>query len=327
MKKIILSLILVGVIITSFIRPAFSQEQLTYEEYLLPVTVDENTREPLKAMCEFTRQYDDPIYAQRKSWREYRNNDEIWELDKCNDKLKIVDFSIVPSKNACWHSKTYDLMKGDSTVVSEIYFFGFSSFFFNYTTNQFIILTSIKIPDGPPYREEIIITNNFVKKNPYYSHHLHFYENGILLLHDEYHKQSVVFMDIHNEKDTILYEYEIKSEHPDFVHKSLTLKDIDWIFECEENVFVNGVNLGKEKGHSKVFEYSYVDNKPFYFYEKDSLIYISYDDKTLPYKYKKVLHYLCCEPSSLNPRSRNDMIWFYAQKEDDKWYYVEMGKY
>ena len=305
--------------------PSFAQEELTYEEYLLPVTVDGDEREPLKAMCEFIRHYDNPIYAKRKSWRQYKNEDK-WGVEKYNEKLKIVDFSIVPNTE-CWHSPSYDLMKGNSIFARKIELPPFPFFIFNDSTNQFILLAGIKNPNGPVYREDIVITNNFVSVWRFHTWHYHSYKNGILLLHDEYKEQSVLFWDIHNEKDTILCKYEIKMEHPEFTHKNLIIKNTDWVFECEENVFVNGINIGKEKGYSKVFDYSYIDDKPFYFYEKDNLIYISYDDKSLPYKYKKVLHYLCCEPASLNPRSYNNMIYFYAQKEDENWYYVEIGVY
>jgi len=325
-----LSLVILSILIISFTEYTFAQEELTYEEYLLPVTVNWNEREPLKAMCEFAMQYDNSIYARRKSWRQYRDDD--WNVEKYNEKLKIIDFSLVPNTE-CRHSPSYDLMKGDSIFAGKLEFSLFSSsFFFNDTTNQFIILTSIRNPNGPPYRKDILITNNFVKIEPFphinYVRQLCFYQNGILFLHDGYREQSVLFMDIHNENEAVLLlKYEIKSEYPDFIHKNLTVKNSDWIFECEENVFVNGINIGKEKGYSKTFDYSYIDDKPFYFYEKDSLIHISYDDKSLPYRYKNVLHYLCCEPGMLNPTSYNNMVWFYAQKENENWYYVEMGRY
>jgi hypothetical protein len=326
MKKIILSLIILSTLITSFIEYAFAQEELIYEEYLLPVMVDGNEREPLKAMCEFIRHYDNPIYAKRKSWRQYDNSDS-WGVNTANKKLKTIGFSIIPSKKKYRYSPSFDLMKGDSIYIAGLSTF---SFFFNDTTNQFIIITSIENLCGTPYMRDTIITNNLMKECPYsYGLGLFcFYKNGILLMHDEYREQSVLFWDIHNEKEAILLlKYKIKFEHPEFIHKNLIVKNTDWIFECEENVFVNGINIGKEKGYSKVFDYSYIDDKPFYFYEKDSLIYISYDDKSLPYEYKKVLHYLCCEPALLNPRSYNNMVWFYAQKEDENWYYVEMGRY
>jgi hypothetical protein len=243
-------------------------------------------------------------------------------VNAANEKLKIINFSIVPSKKKYRHSPSFDLMKGDSIYVAGLSTF---SFFFNDTTHQFIIITNIDTPNRP--NEDIIITNNFVKSSPcsYILGGFCFYKNGILLLHDEYRKQSVLFWDIHNEKEAfLLFKYEIKYEHPEFIHKNLIVKNTDWILECEGNVFVNGVNIGKEKGYSKVFNYSYIDDKPFYFYEKDSLIYFSYDDKLLPYQYKNVLHYQCCGPWILNPASYNNIIGFYAQKEDDNWYYIEL---
>ena len=301
----------------------FGQKKLTYEEYRLPVTVDTSEREPLRAMCEFVGQRDSSIYKKRQSWRQRNYNDD-WSLDTYNKKLKTIGFSITISELTCRRQYPFDLWKGDSLYVSGLSRF---SFFFNDTTHQFIILTSVENQNKPPNFNDIIITNNVVKTNPYSYYHSYFYKNGILLLSDEYRKQSVLFWDIHNDKDTVLCEYEIKFEHPEFIQKNLILKNTDWIFECEEKVFINGKDIGKEKGYSKIFDYSYIDDNPFYFYEKNSLIYISYNNKSLPHKYKKVLHYLCCGPSMLNPASYNKMVCFYAQKEDGNWYYVEIGLY
>jgi hypothetical protein len=323
-RQIILKLIIVCTFTSSLTGYVFAQDKLTCEEYLLPITIDWNEREPLGKMCQFTRYKDNAIYEKRKSWRQWHNERG---LNICNQKLKVINFSILPSKMKYRYSPSFDLMKGDSIYVAGLSTF---SFFFNDTTKQFIIITSIENPAGPPYMRDTIITNNFLKSCPYHygSDIFRSYKNGILVLYDEYREQSVLFVDIHNEKEAILlFRYEIKYEYPEFIHKNLMVNNKDWILECEENLFVNGINIGEEKGYSKIFNYFNIDDKPFYFYEKDNLVFISYNDKTLSHKYKNVLHYGCCEPAILNPVAYSNMVCFYAQKEDENWYYVEMGVY
>ena len=97
-----------------------------------------------------------------------------------------------------------------------------------------------------------------------------------------------------------------------------------WILEYDNNVIINGVNIGEKNGYSKVFSYSRIGGKPFYFFEKDGKTRMSYDGRVLPNEYDDVIHYKCCEPANFNVGRSDSMVWFYALR-GGFWYYVEAG--
>ena len=303
-----------------------ASQELIVNEYILPVTVDWTAREPLREITEYVREQKDMNHNRRESWKRYED-ENVLGVDKYNEKLKPVNFSIVPAKGI-YSYPAYDLMKGDSLYVA-----GLSSVFsFSIDkNNQFVIFAYIEKDSGQPDTETVIITNNYVEKWLLHFPNAYIYDGKTFLV-----KDSIVFyvvLDTENENKFSLVPIFTNTIKPIFeifgiLYNSFFVKDTSWIWEYEENVIVNGINIGEEKGYSKVFNYLYIKDKPFYFYEKDSMFYVSYDDKTLPYyTYKNIFHYQCCEPFILNPVSYNDIIWFFAQKEDDNWYYVEMGIY
>jgi len=66
--------------------------------------------------------------------------------------------------------------------------------------------------------------------------------------------------------------------------------------------------------------------KPFYFFEKDGQVGISYNDEVFMLGYEKIPHYGCCSAGMLNPSRAQNLVSFFAQK-DGAWYYVEIGVY
>jgi hypothetical protein len=99
-----------------------------------------------------------------------------------------------------------------------------------------------------------------------------------------------------------------------------------WALELEDQVIVDGVDLGAELGYDKVFGFQVLGGKPFYFYEDDRTVHLSYDGETLSASYEQVVHNQCCEMSMFNVAGNQDMVWFHALR-DGLWYYVEAGLY
>ncbi len=99
-----------------------------------------------------------------------------------------------------------------------------------------------------------------------------------------------------------------------------------WALELEDQVIVDGEDLGPKLGHDKVFGFQLLGGKPFYFYEADGAIHLSYDGETLPQTYDEVPHNQCCEPAMFNPRANEDMVAFHGLRAGT-WYYVEAGVY
>ena len=121
-----------------------------------------------------------------------------------------------------------------------------------------------------------------------------------------------------------VYGFSVDEFNPaDTIHR-FTSHSGQWILEYDNNLVVNGTNVGRSNGYSKVFCFSFIKDKPFYFFEKDGKTRMSYDGRVLPNEYDEVIHYQCCEPANFNVRANDNMVWFYALR-GGFWYYVEAG--
>jgi len=66
--------------------------------------------------------------------------------------------------------------------------------------------------------------------------------------------------------------------------------------------------------------------KPFYFYQENGQIHISYNDQDLPLIYDEVPHFGCCSSAVLNPVSAPNWVGFFG-KRGKIWFYTEIGIY
>lgn len=100
-----------------------------------------------------------------------------------------------------------------------------------------------------------------------------------------------------------------------------------WVLETAGQVIINGDSLNEQLGYDEIFNWTILHGKPFYFYEQDGCVYVSYDGQTLPgVSYDEIIHDRCCEPAIFNVTTCADMVAFYARR-GDTWYYVEIGVY
>ncbi|MGB8252724.1 MAG: hypothetical protein WCF08_05885, partial [Anaerolineaceae bacterium] len=84
------------------------------------------------------------------------------------------------------------------------------------------------------------------------------------------------------------------------------------------------VSLNEEFGYEESFGFQLMFGKPFYFFQKEGQIGFSYDGQEELLGYKQLPHYACCSGAELNPIKAENMVAFFAQR-DEKWYYVEIG--
>lgn len=89
-------------------------------------------------------------------------------------------------------------------------------------------------------------------------------------------------------------------------------------------IFIDGALINQEKGYKDAFGFQLLSGRPFFFYQRNGSIGISYDGQEADLGYTNVLHYLCCSESILNPIPAESMVAFFAQR-DETWYYVELG--
>jgi len=91
-------------------------------------------------------------------------------------------------------------------------------------------------------------------------------------------------------------------------------------------VIRDGVLLNKEYSYEEVFGFQLMKGKPFFFYKENGSIEISYDGQNFMLGFEEIPRYKCCSPAELNPRQSQNMVSFFARK-DETWYYVEIGVY
>jgi len=89
-------------------------------------------------------------------------------------------------------------------------------------------------------------------------------------------------------------------------------------------IFQDGVSLKDSNGYDQAFGFQLIKGKPFYFFQQNDKIRISYDGEQIPPEYDQINHYQCCSDAELNPRVAPNMVSFFAQRQG-KWYYVEIG--
>lgn len=102
--------------------------------------------------------------------------------------------------------------------------------------------------------------------------------------------------------------------------------DGHWALEANDHVILDGQDLGESLGYDAVFDFHILHGQPFYFFEQEGLIRLSYAGETLPNVYHEVVHHQCCEASAFNVEAHANVLWFHA-RVDDIWSFVEAGVY
>lgn len=96
--------------------------------------------------------------------------------------------------------------------------------------------------------------------------------------------------------------------------------------EAVGQVYRDGVSLNEQFGYEEMFGYQLLDGKPFYFYQQNGEILLSYDGEVLPLQYDEVPHYQCCSGAAMNPVAASNWVGFWGLR-GEVWYYTEIGRY
>ena len=87
-------------------------------------------------------------------------------------------------------------------------------------------------------------------------------------------------------------------------------------------IIVDGDDLNTLKGYEQSYGFAVLDGRPFYFYQREGKIGISFDGHEFAQNYEEIPHYECCSGSLENPGFSMNAVWFFARRAGD-WYYVE----
>jgi hypothetical protein len=101
-------------------------------------------------------------------------------------------------------------------------------------------------------------------------------------------------------------------------------QDISFRSFTTGDIFKDGISLNEIHGYAESFGFQLLYGKPFYFFEKFGRVGISYNRQDISLGYDYVPHHRCCSAGELNPKMYENMVGFFAVR-DDKWYYVEIG--
>jgi hypothetical protein len=133
---------------------------------------------------------------------------------------------------------------------------------------------------------------------------------------------------------TLTYQVELSGEAvysstavalgADMPLRSFTAWDGHWVLEVDNQLIMDGQDLGQTLGYGAAFGFSLIRGQPFYFFEQEDKVRMSYGRRTLPHVYDQVFHNQCCEAAIHNVETLGDAVLFHALW-DGTWYLVEAG--
>jgi hypothetical protein len=91
-------------------------------------------------------------------------------------------------------------------------------------------------------------------------------------------------------------------------------------------IYIDGKLINQREGYDEAFGFQLLEGKPFYFYEQDGQLGLSYDGVEANLPFDEIPHYQCCSESVLNPIQAENMVALFA-KRGETWYYVELGDF
>lgn len=89
-------------------------------------------------------------------------------------------------------------------------------------------------------------------------------------------------------------------------------------------IFIDGQSLNQLFGYDDAFGFQTIHGRPFYFFRRSGKVNISYDGHEIQTNYDLVRHYLCCSAGELNPKIAQNIVGFFAWRNETQ-YYVEAG--
>jgi hypothetical protein len=98
--------------------------------------------------------------------------------------------------------------------------------------------------------------------------------------------------------------------------------DGHWVLEVDDHLILDGQDLGQALGYDAVFGFALLGGQPFYFFEQDGVVRLSFGGPVLPHAYDLVIHNRCCEAAIHNVEAGPGAVWFHALR-NGTWYFVE----
>lgn len=283
------------------------------------------------------KKYIDPnIHEKRKKWRKFTK--EFFgenDIENMNNILNDHDYHFQVIKEMNGNQSDYSFCYKDSVILQKI--FNIRGFDYDKKNNSFIFIAK-QWNNHRSKQYKFYFDSKILEMKSYSDiNRIPFYFTPIIV---DTKVIEIVYIGKKHKYyglgDTLKYAVKVNSEvvtrfttiqkTVDSPVKSFYQNNIDWILEYEDNAIVNGFSICEKYNLDKIFSFVYLKSKPFFFFEENNQISISYNDENYNSEYDEVIHYKCCEPALFNVWSNNVMVSFFALK-DGYWYYVEAGVY
>lgn len=111
--------------------------------------------------------------------------------------------------------------------------------------------------------------------------------------------------------------------------QELWVHDGHWYLEVADwqgrgQVIRDGESLNERDGCEETFGFQLLHGRPFWFYQREGWIGVSFDGQETLLGYDHVPHNQCCSGAEANPIRAENIVAFFARR-DGTWYYVELG--
>ncbi len=131
---------------------------------------------------------------------------------------------------------------------------------------------------------------------------------------------------------TDIYRIDVGMSSPITPLRGLWVYDGHWVLETVDitldraigQLTRDGELLNASLGYSDVFGFQLMHGQPFYFFRRDAGLGFSYDGHEVLAAYDEIPHYGCCSEAQVNAHQAQDMVAFFARR-NQTWYYVEVG--
>lgn len=287
--------------------PAGQAQPLVVEEHPI-CRVDEDTPDHF----EFNQRISADVFDLRKAWRNPSDEDYLKEPNQI-----LAPFGYELRSLAGGYTRMFQLFKGDMLLVDQI------TFFWQPTVRQDGTDFALFLENDHGRRMLVNLQGVEVQKDVYAVQSQPIYAGNNLVYAVDGIDQVTIW-----QGQTVIFSTKIDSPNPTSTSlKNFTAWDGKWVLEVPDEVFVNGESLNQQLGYPKIYNWQLIAGEPFFFFEQNGRVQISYAGEVLPgYAYDEVIHYRCCEPAAFNPAGSANMAWFYAQR-GGQWQYVEAGIY
>ncbi len=134
--------------------------------------------------------------------------------------------------------------------------------------------------------------------------------------------------------ETEIYRIDVGVCSPITPLLGLWVYDGHWVLETADisveeiigHLTRDGELLNASQGYSDMFGFQLMHGRPFFFFGRDGHLGYNYDGHEVLAGYDEIPRYNCCSESELNARQAQDMVSFFARR-DQTWYYVEIGAF